>query len=502
MKAHINYELFGAKGDGASNDMDAIIAAHDYANAHGLDVVAKPGAVYRIGNTARGAIIRTNTDWSGASFILDDREVPLNERYVAVFDVRADKKPYNLTGLTGLKKAQPHLGVALPEDSVVVLTDTNTKRYIRYGINANSGSDQQEIIVVRKDGTVDATTPITWDYEQVTSAQVIPMDAEILTIKGGTFTTIANYDIPLARYYHRGIRLMRSNVVVDGLTHYVENEHPINGAPYSGILSISNCADVTVKNCVFTPHITFRYKNSEGADRTMGTYDLSPARAANLTLLNCTQTIDILDNRYWGVMGSNFCKNITLDGCSFSRFDAHQGVANVTILNSTLGWTGINAIGFGTIRVENSTIYGNHSLINLRSDYGATWEGDAIIRDCTWIPRQNKPFATAAIIDGGCNTFHNFGYPCYMPHTVTIENLHVDDSKMEENGCIYLLGNLVQAWTSEEYEAKVKAEGYPYEVTKNLSVSGYTSSTGRKWKLSSNPFMYRSTKVTDLDADK
>ena len=37
MKAHITYELFGAKGDGVKNDIDAIIAAHSYANAHGLD---------------------------------------------------------------------------------------------------------------------------------------------------------------------------------------------------------------------------------------------------------------------------------------------------------------------------------------------------------------------------------------------------------------------------------------------------------------------------------
>ena len=498
MKAHINYELFGAKGDGIKNDIDAIIAAHSYANAHGLDVAARPGAVYRIGVTMRSAVIRTNTDWSGASFILDDRELVGRERNVSVFTVAADKSPYSLKGLTSLKRAQPHLGMTLPEDSVIVLTDANTKRYIRYGVNANQGTPQQEIIVVRKDGTVDAATPITWDYEQVTDAQVIPMDPETLTIRGGTFTTVTNPDIPEPHYYGRGIRLQRSNVVVDGLTHYVENEHPVNGAPYSGILSIANCADVVVKNCIFTPHITFKYVNSAGENRTMGTYDLSPARTANLTLLNCSQSIDIMDNRYWGVMGSNFCKNITMDGCSFSRFDAHQGVANVTILRCTLGWTGLNAIGFGTIRVEDTTLYGNQ-LINLRSDYGANWEGDAIIKNCTWIPRQNQPFAWAAVIDGACNTSHNFGYPCHMPHTVTIENLHVDDSKIEENGRIYLFGNLVRSWTDEEYEAKVQAEGYPYEVTKNLRISGFTSASGRKWLLSPNMFMFRRTEITDDD---
>ena len=64
-------------------------------------------------------------------------------------------------------------------------------------------------------------------------------------------------------------------------------------------------------------------------------------------------------------MGSNFCKNLVLDKCSFSRFDAHQGVANATIRNSTIGYVGINAIGFGTFLVEDSTVYGR-SFFNLR----------------------------------------------------------------------------------------------------------------------------------------
>ncbi|MBE6560240.1 MAG: hypothetical protein E7662_03875 [Ruminococcaceae bacterium] len=499
MQAYITYELFGAKGDGKTNDIAAIIAAHDYANAHKLPVIAHAGATYYIGNAAKGAVIKTDTDWTGASFILDDTEVPLHERGVSIFTIIADKAPYMLEGLTSLKKAQPHLGVRLPEDSVVVLTDANTKRYIRFGPNANMGSDQQEIIVVRKDGTVDAATPITWDYEQVTGAQVIPMDPETVTVKGGTFTTVTHPDILKPNYYQRGICLMRSNVVIDGLTHYVTNEHPVNGAPYGGILTIRNCADILVKNCTFTPHITFRYVNAKGVDRTQGTYDITPARTANLTFENCTQTVDILDTRYWGVMGSNFCKNITLDGCSFSRFDAHQGVANVTVLNSTLGHQCLNAIGFGTVRVENSTLYGI-TMVNLRADYGSTWEGDVIIRNCTWIPRQGKHFAWAAMIGGSCNTFHDFGYKCYMPHTITIENLHVDDSRMSPDGSgIYLFNNIVSEWTDEAYEAKVKAEGYPYEVTKKLSVSGYTSFSGNKWKISLNPFMYRNTEIVDGD---
>src|SRR5690606_40982672 len=120
----------------------------------------------------------------------------------------------------------------------------------------------------------------------------------------------------------------------------------------------------------------------------------------------------INDPVYWGIMGSNFCKNLVLDHCSFSRFDAHMGVANATIRNSTLGHQGINAIGTGTFTVENSTINGRN-LVNLRSDYGSTWEGELLIRNCTFVPYGGRP-ASASLIAGSNSGQQDSGYTCYM----------------------------------------------------------------------------------------
>lgn len=68
----ITYEKYGAKGDGVTDDMPAIVAAHAAANEKGLPVKAKAGKTYYIGNTSLTAEIRTDTDFGKASFIIDD----------------------------------------------------------------------------------------------------------------------------------------------------------------------------------------------------------------------------------------------------------------------------------------------------------------------------------------------------------------------------------------------------------------------------------------------
>ena len=62
-REYITYEEYGAKGDGSHDDMPAIVAAHDAANAKGLPVKAKAGATYYIGSGLLTASIRTDTDW-------------------------------------------------------------------------------------------------------------------------------------------------------------------------------------------------------------------------------------------------------------------------------------------------------------------------------------------------------------------------------------------------------------------------------------------------------
>jgi hypothetical protein len=221
----------------------------------------------------------------------------------------------------------------------------------------------------------------------------------------------------------------------------------------------------------------------------MGTYDISINRAVSVSFINCNQTNDINDTRYWGILGSNYCKNLLYDSCTFSRFDAHMGVANATIKNSTLGHQGINAIGSGTFTVENSTIYGRN-IISLRSDYGSTWQGEFIIRNCIFVP-QNGKATNVSLIGGSYSGKHDFGYTCYMPERIIIENLRIEDSgNPEEYKGPFLFANFNKDMTDDTY-----VEEYPYIKTKTVSIKNLTTASGRKLILSENPYMFREVKI-------
>lgn len=246
---------------------------------------------------------------------------------------------------------------------------------------------------------------------------------------------------------------------------------------------------MTVRNTLLTGRKVYQTIGSAGVPVSMGSYDISLNRALNITFAHCRQTNDINDSRYWGILGSNYCKNLVYDHCTFSRFDAHMGVANATIRNSTLGHQGINAIGCGTFVVENCTIR-SRNLINLRSDYGSTWQGELIIRNCVFAPPGDRPVKPCLI--GGSNSGqHDFGYTCYMPERITIENLHIDDSNHpEEYQGPAIFANFNPKMNDESY-----IENFPYVTTREVLLRNVTTTSGRSIRVSDNPFMFREVKV-------
>lgn len=471
---YVTYEEFGAVGNGKADDLEAIVKTHEYANANGLTVFANETATYYIGGASKTAKIMTDTDWSTARFIIDDTNV--ENRSSWIFNIAPTQGSKNISDkLSALNIDAISIGATLEEKSLVVLYDSNVKRYIRKGANQNSGSNQTDVILVDENGNIDPETPLIWDFEAVTSATAYPIDTETLTVNGGRFTTVANNASSEYNYYTRGIQVRRSNTVIDRLYHDIKNEGK-TGSPYSAFVSLSCCADVTVKNSTFTGHKKYKTIGSAGTSVTMGTYDIGGATAVNAKFINCKQTNDITDTDYWGIAGTNYCKNLVYDGCAFSRYDAHQGVLNATIKNSVLGHHGIKLIGSGTALIENTTVLAE-DFVDLRPDYGSTWNGNLIIRNCKFYPTGVKTH----IIKAENSEDHDFGYTCYLPQKVDIDGFYV-----HRMGINYLFSKVNPDHKKDSYSAE-----HPVVPPQEINVKNFNNLLFGKLAVSQNKAMFK-----------
>ena len=279
----VTYEAFGATGDGVTDDLPAICAAHDHANAHGLPVRTKPDATYHLGIRALTAIIATDTDWNTSRFTIDDSGVDteVEDHKQPLFEVRSLLEPEDLQ-IDRLTRDQRQVDARPAHDCHVLVENEQKMRYIRRGLNQNNGDPQHDCFILRRDGSIEGD--IDWDYDTITRIEARPIDEKPLVLRGGVFTTIANrmkQEIGY-NYWARDIDITRSNTEVDGLTHYVVGETAV-GHPYRGFLNAYQCANITFRNCFATPHKIYSTIGAAGKPVNMGSYDLHANNVVNCT---------------------------------------------------------------------------------------------------------------------------------------------------------------------------------------------------------------------------
>ena len=483
---YLTYEQFGAKGDGVTDDFPSIIATHAAANEKGLPVKAGDGKTYYIGNTAGTAVIRTDVDFGNARFIIDDSQVGLEDREASVFRVESTIEPFTVDGISSLRRDQANIGKSLPGRCLVEVVNDHHRVYIRLGANQNSGVGRKEFFIADADGNIEPSSALIWDYDEITRLTAYPIDSKRLTIKGGIFTTIANQAPSKYTYYGRGISVERSNVRIENVTHYIKGELD-HGAPYDGFLSLDTAADIVVSGCLFTAHKTYRTIGSAGVSVSMGTYDVSASGCVNVRWENCAQTTDINDTQYWGIFVSNFCKALALDHCVLSRFDAHQGVRDVSLTGCEFGHTGVNVVGFGTLRLENCVVH-RKSLVALRDDYGSSWEGELIVRNCKLIVPEGAQ--NVSLLRGSNTGKHDFGYTCHLPEKIVIDNLVIDDSAVTDKD---YMGPIIFGKFKREAGEECL---YPYIAKGVINIRDVEVASGRPLGVSLEPNMFQDYTIT------
>lgn len=451
--SYVTYEMFGAKGDGRTNDFESIKAAHDYANESGQRVLGKSTAVYYIGSTlingsAQSIVIKTPTDWQGAHFIVDDTNLhqtdgtkQFSKELITVKSnyTSTTASSTQLSKINAGEKLGPNttrIDLSLGYRALLNIINKNHKVYVRYGGNANTGAQQHELVIVDENGYIMEGTELLLDYEKVTSIEIYQIDDEYMEIKNGSFTTKASrvsttqivdgQKTVYRSYFKRNIVVARSNTTVRNVNHYVEGEFTVaeqatglTGPSYSGFFSANNADSVTFEDCIMTGRRYYKIS---------GTYGFGATLVNNVVLRGCMQTnfykadgkISTSGSEYWGLGGTNFCKNMIYDNCEVTRFDAHAGLYNGKLINTHVGM--INLIGGGDMLIENSIVEDNE-FFTLRTDYGATWKGTVTIKDSTL-----KNNSSTGRILTMVWTNHDFGYVCHYPNLI-LDNITHTKSK-------------------------------------------------------------------------
>ncbi len=494
-QSFVRYKDFGAVGDGVANDFFAIRAAHEYANENGLPVVAECGKLYRLANmeengVARTIPIKTDTDWRGAVLIFDDRDITWVEgqnknHNTFVFTVESD---YPLVKLNEdkIKKINEAGGIdpktikkidtGLDYPALLLIVDEETRKFIRFGNFNSKGAVQKEIIEVDESGNISENTPFMFPYDHVSYINAYRTDVKPITLKNGIMVTRAS-EVNLVDRDHsmnRGLRVIRSNTTLEDIEHIVIGQRdkgelvdgvPFIGPTYNSFLAVQYCSNVLIKNMSFMSRIHY----------IQGTYDIDTTYANKVLFKDCKQKDFFTDEfpefyeypnvyKCWGVMGSSYCKNLDYDGCALTRYDAHAGVYNGRIRNSDIA--SIRLTGGGDMLIENTKIYSRNFVtpIQLREDYGATWDGTITIKDCKIIDSCKNRSLQSLLFVRSPNW--KFGYQTHFPNIV-IDNLEFEGA--EET--VRLL---------QPFESKI-GTGYFYRSVydENIAVDGAVCTDGK-----------------------
>ena len=492
----IYYSEFGAKGDGKTDDFNAMCKAHAYANEYGHTVRADNGARYYIGVNTTSLTIKTDTFFGDAEIILDDRDIdPRNssERSVPTFVVERDRSKVPVTDMTSLYRGETNVGFAPGYPALLYVKNSGKKVFIRVGANTDSGEPQQDVILIDKDGNIDPTTPLLFDYDKITEAYLIPISDKPITISGGTFTCISNVGPSEYLYYYRGFLIERSNVTFEDFTYRITGEGD-TGSPYAFFVRALESHNVLIDNATVDAHKMFALG---GNGVGMGSYIFEAQYSTYLTWSNITQTnfygSDGRAAKGLGPHGTSGCKNMTFDGNLFTSFDAHRGSYNVTIKNSELEH--ISIIGEGRLLIENSKIHATHThtVVGIRKDYGSDFDGEFVFKNVTV---EIGDYTYLGLVDV-VYANHDFGYETSMPHTITVDNLKLVKDGAATNvikNVMLCTGNLNKytdvtvsgAALKNEAGANVDADSdgrpdvnvNPYKVTEKLIIKNNTEDYG------------------------
>lgn len=423
----VNYAVFGARGDGETQDGNAILAAHQYANVHNLPVHNLSGA-YRIGGM-RNIPVETSVQWGHSVFYIDEKR----NTSKPVFHVRSKYEPVTIesgspAGRSVVENLRPGVQV-IPEladykNHLIHLRDDKDRIAFRAGANySKSGRPREELVYVSQEGRI--LGDVAWSFKSTVTITAYPAEDSYLIVEGGTFYLSGESPVdPPSSYTHNGILVTRSRTRINNQWMGIEPGRSDDSLiAQSGFYYFSKAYDVQLNDIRLIP----REQNRPGEDRDVphGTYGIGGNGVLEFSM---TGVVAEGTGTHWGVLGTNMMKNVTLKDCRINRFDVHFHLWNLNIRDTDIGYRGLTVTGGGRLHIENTSCY-QHQFVNFRRDYGAKWDGDIYISNCTLKPPSSRESTVLYFVASD----FEYGYPIGMARSITVKDFLVDYSSTPEN---------------------------------------------------------------------
>lgn len=399
----VTYDMF--KQDGLS-DEEVIKQAHLFANEHDLPVKNSSG-VYHI-ESLREIPIKTSTDWGNT-------EIHINEEFNTkrgVFIVEDEEERYtlppNALPTLNLRKGQTVIPELAPyENSFIVIV------YNTYLVRSTTGDRNydRDFFYVTSGGKI--IGDITQNNASIEAIHVHPVSEKKITIKGGVFHLSGDTSkIEPTGYIKTGIENRRSNVTF--INQEVRFDKDVTANNRDGFYYLSNCYNVEIDGVGLPP-----------VNTTPGGYAIGGSNVLNLSLNNIRGE----GHQKWGLIGTNFIRNLYVNNCNVNRIDIHYGGWNIYINNSNIGNRGISLQGGGDLFITN-TLVTNNRFITFRSDYGGIWDGDVRINNGTLKPYDDHGEPIYSIITHSFDYNHIYNKELVFTRSISIQDFTFDFSDL------------------------------------------------------------------------
>lgn len=465
---YVTYEMFGAKLDGVTDDTDAVIEAHNYANEHHLKVIQNRGTLYMpSANIDKCPVINTSCDFTGMTLLIDSNNDDDTLMIISDPETLSDDK----TDIQKITLNPSQISELYPNNTNVL---SNYSAYYNHSIYLTT-----DMSFGLRNGF---STPVYYKQSFIINdlGQLAPNNMYADISSNATDVTMRylplnqnNLEIKFDKIIITGstennprILVMRNNVkLLNAIINKIDSNQQTEWI--QPLFDCKYCTNIDVEFFKgYTPT-----KENYGNDIT--NYAVSFEECYNIKFSNN----ELLKGH--GAFTSYYCSFINFDNNYINRFDNHYGLyGNVNITNtSIIGYPCKINLGYGNANVsvcncffdnyaENGKAI-NEDVVSCRTDLAVLFSGTINIENCKLNAKEMTNNSNYAGFFQWINDPSNHAdFPLWADYNIPIINVKNCDWSVNNVGfrMFRMYNNLTQAYTLRDINIE-------FSVFKNQSNS-------------------------------